>query len=98
MAARRVGPFPGRSTCLSSCSTECEQFLVKTADFSRAVYEMDFENPVALSAVGVEAAHPVRIVRVNVECNFILRNPFVRKLADEMASDLSAEFPAVFHG
>src|SRR5579862_9020909 len=59
---------------------------------------MDFENPVALIAVGVERAHFARIIRVDVQSYLVIRDALMGKLTDQMAGDWAAEFPAVFLG
>jgi len=69
-------------TATAACSAYCQEFFVEAADFFGAVYEMDFQDPVALPAFGVFAAHFHGIVGVDVERDFIVRDAFVGKLAD----------------
>src|SRR5580704_9878018 len=79
-------------------SAYCQEFFVEAADFFGAVYEMDFQDPVASLPFGVMAAPFYGIVGVEVERDFIVGDAFVGKLADQMAGDWAAVFPAVVAG
>jgi hypothetical protein len=85
-------------TAASACSAYCQEFFVEAADFFGAVNEMDFKDPVALLAFGVLAAHFPGIVGMDVEGDFIVGDSFVGELADEVAGDGAAVFPAVSAG
>src|ERR1700733_782764 len=37
-------------------------------------------------------------VRMNVECHFVIGNPFVRELSDEVSGDRAAKLPSVLNG
>jgi hypothetical protein len=70
-----------------------QQFLVKAAELPRSVHEVDFQNPVSIVAMPIEGAHRPMVFRVHIQCHLVVRNSFVRKLADEMARNGSAELP-----
>src|SRR5580704_9930355 len=56
---------------------------------------MNLQNPVAFSSFRVQLSHPFRIIRMNVQRHFIVRNSLVRELPQEMPGDWSAIFPAI---
>ncbi len=91
-------PRRGLSLSKRSYSAYRQKLFVKTTNLARAIHKMNFQNPVALFSIFTDAAHPNRIVRMNVQRNFVPRNSLVRKMPDQMARDRAAELPAIFRG
>jgi len=58
-----------------------QQLLIESADLPRAVHEVNLQNPMPFLAKLIHAAHPQRIVRMNVKADLVARNALVRKLA-----------------
>lgn len=75
-------------------SSERKQFFVEAANLSSAVHKVNLENPVTLLTLCVEAPHPVRIVGVNIQSDFIFGDSLMRKLSNQVSRDGPAIFPA----
>lgn len=75
-------------------SAERKQFFVEAANLSGAVHKVNLENPVTLLTFCVEAPHPVRIVGVKIQSDFISGDSLVRKLSNQVSRDGPAIFPA----
>src|ERR1700678_2236362 len=80
-------------TSSSSSLVYCQQFFEKAADLTFAVNKVDLQNPMALQAFSVERSHRQMTFRVNVERHFILSDPLMRELSNQVAGDPPAEFP-----
>ena len=72
-----------------------QEFFVETTNLARTIHKVDLQNPVPLLPVFTDAAHPNRIIRMNIQRHFIPWNSLVRKMPDQMARDRSAKFPPV---
>src|SRR5580698_47497 len=75
-----------------------QKFFVETANLARAIDKVNLENPVSFLSIFADAAHANRIVRMNIQRDFVSGNSLMRKMPDQMSSDRSAIFPAIFCG
>src|ERR1700733_2604879 len=75
-----------------------QKFFVETANLARAIDKVNLEDPVSFLSIFADAAHANRIVRMNIQRDLISGNSLMRKMPDQMSSDRSAIFPAIFCG
>src|ERR1700685_3499087 len=96
--AARMSPMKKTIFCMNSVfcmnSADGEQLFVESADLPRAIYEMNLEYPVPLSARSVRQLHSVGIAGVDIKSDLIVGDLLVRKNANEMACDGATVLPA----
>lgn len=82
------------NVAIVSQSTDGQQFFIETAELPGAIDEVDFENPVAVLPGLTFCPHSARVIGMNIQRDFVVRDSFMRKLADQMSRDRTAIFPA----
>jgi hypothetical protein len=55
---------------------------------------VNLQNPMPLTTGSIRRTHPVVILRMGIESDFVARDFLVRKDADQMSGDAAAKFPA----
>src|SRR5580704_276972 len=79
---------------LDQRSTDGQQFLIEAAELPGAIDEMHLQNPVTFSPRRILGPHSTVVIRVHIQCDLVASDLLVRKLADQMARDGAAIFPA----
>src|SRR3984957_20987204 len=73
--------------------SERHQLFVEAANLASAIDEVDFQNPMPLAPIGVQGPHPPKVLGMDIQRDFVVRNLFVREHAEQMPGNRAAVLP-----